>query len=94
MVSQFMLIVNRKYILAVCDENEEVVACGFCLPSISKAVQKSGGRLTPATIIKLLKAIKNPEIIVRCEIRENEAFIHAENTKNGNSDGIRVFKQT
>ena len=63
MVSQFMLIVNRKYILAVCDENEEVVACGFCLPSISKAVQKSGGRLTLPTIFKILKASRKPEIV-------------------------------
>ena len=63
MVDQFMLILNVKYMMTVCDENENVVAFGFCLPSIGKAVQKSGGRLTPCTLIKLLKAIKNPEII-------------------------------
>ncbi len=63
MVDQFMLILNLKYIMTVCDENEKVVAFGFCMPSISKAVQKSGGRLTPCTLIKLLKAVKDPEII-------------------------------
>lgn len=63
MVDQFMIMLNLKYIMTVCDENENVVAFGFCMPSISKAVQKSGGRLTPCTLVKLLKAVKNPEII-------------------------------
>lgn len=63
MVDQFMLVINRKYIMAVCDENEEVIAFGFCLPGIGKAVQKSGGKLTPACLVKLLKAVKNPESI-------------------------------
>ena len=63
MVTQFMLILNLKYIKTVCDENENVVACGFCLPSIGEAVQKSGGRLTPCTIVKLLRAINKPKVI-------------------------------
>ncbi len=60
MVSQFKLLLNKKYILAICDENEKVVAFGFCIPGIGKAVQKSGGRLTPATLVRLLKAVKRP----------------------------------
>ncbi len=60
MVEQFMLILNKKYIMAICDENEKVVAFGFCLPGIGKALQKSGGRLTPITLLKLLRAIKKP----------------------------------
>ena len=63
MIEQFMLILNRKYIIAVCDENEEVVAFGLCLPGIGSALQKSGGRLTPACLIRLLKAIKSPTSI-------------------------------
>lgn len=60
MVEQFRLILNKEYIVVVCDENENVVAFGFCLPGIGKAVQKSGGKLTPACLVRLLKAIKNP----------------------------------
>ena len=60
MIEQFMLILNRKYIVAICDKNEQVVAFGFCLPGIGKAVQKSGGKLTPACLVRLLKAIKTP----------------------------------
>ncbi|MBQ2740290.1 MAG: hypothetical protein IJF39_01555 [Clostridia bacterium] len=63
MVDQFMLILNRKYLVVVCDENEQVVACGLCLPGIGKALQKSGGRLTPAALVRLLKAVKKPTTI-------------------------------
>ncbi len=63
MISQFMLVLNRKYIIAVCDENEEVVAFGISLPGFGKAVQKSGGKLTPACLVRLLKAIRKPESI-------------------------------
>ena len=63
MVEQFMLVLNKRFIMVVCDENEKVVAFGFCLPGIGKAVQKSGGRLTPGCLLRLLKAIKKPDTI-------------------------------
>ena len=63
MVDQFMLLLNRKYIVAICDENDTVVACGLCLPGMGSALQKSGGRLTPATICRLLKAVRKPTSI-------------------------------
>ena len=63
MIEQFMLILNRKYIVAICDENEEVVAFGLCLPGIGSALQKSGGKLTPACLVRLLKSIKSPDTI-------------------------------
>ena len=63
MISQFKLILNKRYIHVVCDENEKVVAFGLVLPGIGSALQKSGGKLTPATLIRLLKAIKKPKTI-------------------------------
>lgn len=63
MVSQFNLILDKKYIKVVCDEGEKVVAFGLCLPGMGKALQKSGGKLTPACLIRLLKAVKNPDSI-------------------------------
>jgi len=62
-VDQFMLILSLKYVMVVCDENEEVVAVGLCIPGIGKALQKSGGKLTPACLIRLMKAIKKPKTI-------------------------------
>lgn len=63
MISQFKLILNLEYMMVVCDEQENVVSFGFCLPGIGSALQKSGGKLTPACLIRLLKAIKNPKTI-------------------------------
>ncbi|MBQ3506821.1 MAG: hypothetical protein IJA89_08645 [Clostridia bacterium] len=63
MVSQFKLILNLDYILVVCDENEKVVAFGFCLPAIGCALQKSGGKLTLGCLFRLMKTIKNPKSI-------------------------------
>ena len=63
MVSQFKLIVNMKYISIICDEQENVVAFLLTLPRIGGAVQKSGGRLTPACLLRLFKAIKKPRVV-------------------------------
>ncbi len=63
LVSQFNLIVNKKYVIFICDENERVVAFGVCFPSIGDAIKKSGGRLTPAALLKLLRIVKRPRVI-------------------------------
>ena len=63
LIDQFMLIVNKKYLLVVCDEKENVVAFGLCFPSIGKALQKSGGKLTPAGLARLLRAVAKPKVI-------------------------------
>lgn len=62
-IDQFNLFISPKYIATVCDENDEVVAFGLCLPGLGEAVQKSGGRLTLACIVRLLKALKKPKSI-------------------------------
>lgn len=62
-LSQFKLMINRKYIMVIVDESDKVVAFGLCLPSIGKALQKSGGRLTISALIRLLKSINKPEIL-------------------------------
>ncbi len=63
LVDQFMLIVNKEFLFIICDENERVVAFGLCFPGIGSAVKKSGGRLTPLALLKLLKIVKKPEVI-------------------------------
>ena len=62
-LDNFKLVLNTKFIIVVCDENENVVAFGLVLPAIGSALQKSGGRLTIPTIIKLLKAINKPKTL-------------------------------
>jgi len=63
LISQFMLIVNKKYVIFICDENERVVGFGLCFPAIGDAIKKSGGRLTPAALIKLLRLVRKPKVI-------------------------------
>lgn len=62
-ITSFKLIVDLKHVAIILDENDRAVCMGVCFPSIGKAVQKSGGRLTPAALIKLLRAIKHPKVI-------------------------------
>ena len=40
-----------------------MVGFGLCFPSIGDAVKKSGGRLTPGALIRLLKMVNNPRVI-------------------------------
>ena len=63
LIENFKLILNVKYAIVILDKNDKIVGFGLALPSIGKALQKSGGRLTPAAIIRTLKAIKKPKVI-------------------------------
>ena len=63
LIANFKLIVDLKHVAVILDENDKVVCLGICFPSIARAVQKSKGKLTPAALVRLLKAIKKPEII-------------------------------
>ncbi len=63
LINNFKLILNVKYATVILDEQDKIVGFGLALPSIAKAVQKSGGRLTPCALVKILKAIKRPKVI-------------------------------
>ena len=57
------LAISTKYFITIVDKEDKLVAFGFAMPSLSKAVQKCEGRLFPFGWIKVLKAIKKPEIL-------------------------------
>lgn len=63
MIKNFNLIINLDDVTVILDENDDIVCFGIFFPSIAKAIQKSGGRLTVPTLFKLLKAIKHPKVI-------------------------------
>lgn len=63
LIGSFKMIVDIKHVAVILDKDDNLVCLGICFPSIAKAVQKSGGRLTIPTLIRLLKAIKKPEIL-------------------------------
>lgn len=63
MIDNFRLIIDLEHVVCILNEQEKVVCLGLCFPSIAKAVQPSKGRLTPAALVRLFKAIKKPEVI-------------------------------
>lgn len=62
-IDQFMLVINKRYLIVICDENERVVSFALCLPAMGEALQKSGGRLTPAALCRLLRAVRSPRVV-------------------------------
>jgi len=63
MIDNFRLIIDLDHVVCILDKSDKVVCLGLCFPSIAKAVQKSRGHLTPAALVRLLKAIKRPTVI-------------------------------
>ena len=63
LVKSFELIIDLRFVAMILDENENPICFGLVFPSIGKAIQKSGGRMTLATLIRLLRAIKKPRTL-------------------------------
>lgn len=63
LIDNFMLIIELKYVCVLLDENEKLICLGLCFPSLSRALQKSGGKLTPAALVRVLHDIKHPKIL-------------------------------
>ena len=59
----FKLLLRPNNIIGIYNEKNEMVCFGLYLPSIAKAVQPSGGRLTPKALVRILKARNNPDIL-------------------------------
>lgn len=62
-IANFKLIMDVKYVAVILDENEKVIALGICFPAIAKAIQKTGGHITPVSLFKLLRAINHPDVL-------------------------------
>lgn len=62
-INGFKSLLTMDYIRAVVDENDQIVSFGITFPGFGAALQKSGGRLTLPTIIKIKKAVKHPKSI-------------------------------
>jgi len=62
-IKQYFGFIRPEYISIVLDKNDSVVAFAITMPSLSKALQKSNGRLFPFGFIYLLKAMKKNNLI-------------------------------
>lgn len=61
-VSQFKLMISLDCMVTLLDKDGKVVAFGFGLPSLAKAVQKSKGRLNLMGIIRILHAVRHVKV--------------------------------
>ena len=62
-MKDFALIIDLRYVFVILDKNDRPACFGLCFPGFGKALQKSSGKLTLSTIIKVLRAVKKPESI-------------------------------
>jgi GNAT superfamily N-acetyltransferase len=62
-LKMFKLFLNLKYFVTVIDKDKNVIGFGIALPSLSDAVSKSKGRLTPLGIYRILKATIKPKVL-------------------------------
>ncbi|MFA5642686.1 MAG: N-acetyltransferase, partial [Bacteroidales bacterium] len=60
---QFIPLLRLKYVSVVMDSEDKVVGFGICLPSLSKALQKGGGKLFPFGFLYIKKALRYNETL-------------------------------
>ena len=63
-IKQYLSFTNPDFIKLLSNQNDEVVGFAIALPRLTKALQKSGGRLFPFGFLHLLKTLKKPEELV------------------------------
>jgi len=62
-IKQYFPNVDADFVKLVLNENDELVAFTIGMPSLSRALQKSRGKLFPFGFIHLLHALKKPEYL-------------------------------
>ena len=62
-IDQFRLFISLDFMSLIVDENDEVVAFGFAIPSLSEVINKYEGRLNLKSIFPLLNAIRHPTML-------------------------------
>ena len=60
-IKQYLGFVDPRFTKLVVDEKGELIAFGIAMPSLSRALQKGGGRLFPFGWLHLLRALAKPE---------------------------------
>ena len=59
----YVPILNKDFVSILLDKNEAPVGFIFCVPSLSKSVKKSGGRLFPFGFMRILRAIRKNDTL-------------------------------
>lgn len=59
----YVPILNKDFVSILLDKNEAPVGFIFCVPSLSKSVKKSCGRLLPFGFLRILRAIRKNDTL-------------------------------
>jgi GNAT superfamily N-acetyltransferase len=95
-IKQYFGFIHPDYVRFITDEEDNLIAFGIAMPSLSRALQRSRGRLLPFGFIHLLRALKNPKYIdfllvaVRpdYQARGITAILMTEMTRNALKNGV------
>lgn len=60
-IDQFNLFISLDFISLVVDENDDLIAFGFGIPSLSEVINKYEGKLNLKSLFKILGAVKHPK---------------------------------
>jgi GNAT superfamily N-acetyltransferase len=95
-INQYFGFIHPDFVRFIVDDEDNLIAFGIAMPSLSRALQRSKGRLFPFGFIHLLHALKNPKYIdfllvaVRpdYQARGITAILMNEMTKNALKNGV------
>ncbi len=59
----YFSMIDTRFVCFILDKNDDVMAFGISIPSLSKALQKAKGKLFPFGFIHILKALKKNDTI-------------------------------
>ncbi|MFO8130172.1 MAG: N-acetyltransferase [Bacteroidales bacterium] len=59
---KFFNVLQPKYLKIITNEDDELMSFIICIPSLSKAMQKAGGKLFPFGFFHVLKALKKNDV--------------------------------
>ena len=62
-IDQFFMLAQLDYIYIVVDTNDSVIGFGLMIPSLSKAMQHSNGRLFPTGLLRMLYSLKHYDVL-------------------------------
>lgn len=62
-IKQFFSLISLEYIFVVVDAQQSVIGFGIMVPSLSKPLQASRGRIFPLGFLHILKALKTHQVL-------------------------------
>ena len=62
-LATYIPILDPRFTAVCVDANDDVIGFAFCVPTLSKAVKKSGGRLFPFGLLRIMHALKHNDTL-------------------------------